>query len=109
MSITDDLPFELSVDAIPGQVTIRLRGELDLATLPGFAEAIREAEDSGAPRVLVDLRELQFIDSSGVGELLRAADRSRQNGHVVQLIRNDGPVEQTLKMMGVADLLPRAA
>ena len=54
MSIAEDLPFELAVDAAPGMVTIRLRGELDLASLPGFAEAVREAEVSGTPRVLID-------------------------------------------------------
>lgn len=109
MSIAEDLPFELSVDAVPGQVTLRLRGELDLASLPGFTDAVREAESSGATRVLIDLRELRFIDSSGVSELLRATDRGRRNGHALAILRREGPVEQTLKLMGVADLLPRAA
>ena len=109
MSIAEEAPFELSVDAAPGQVTIRVRGELDLSTLPGFAEAVVEAEASGADRVLIDLRELAFIDSSGVGELLRATDRGRRNGHALVFLRTDGAVEQTLRVMGVADLLPRAA
>jgi anti-sigma B factor antagonist len=109
MSIAEDAPFELAVDAAPGQITIRLRGELDLATVPGFAEAVREAEGSGVLRVLIDLRELRFIDSSGVGELLRTADRANRNGHSVELLRSEGPVEQTFRMMGVADMLPRAA
>lgn len=109
MSIAEEAPFELAVDESPDAVTIRVRGELDLATVPGFAEAVREAEDTGVKRLLIDLRELLFIDSSGVGELLRATDRGRTNGHRLGFLRVDGPVEQTLRVMGVSELLPRTA
>ena len=109
MSLLHEPDFGVVIDTVPGQVTIRPRGELDLASLPAFTDAVREAEETGVPCVVVDLRELAFIDSSGVTELLRATDRGRTNGHRLEFLRAAGPVETTLRVMGVAELLPRAA
>src|SRR4051794_28936756 len=109
MSITEIPPFAAAIEVAPGQVTVRLTGELDLATRPEFDDALDEAVATGAPRITVDMRELAFIDSTGIGTLLRAVDAGRSNGHVVQFLRTDGPVDRTLNVAGVAAMLPLAA
>jgi stage II sporulation protein AA (anti-sigma F factor antagonist) len=59
-----------------GQATLRVAGELDLVSGEALDLAIRDAEESDAARIVVDLRELSFIDSTGLSVLLAARRRS---------------------------------
>lgn len=55
-----------------GAVVLAASGEVDLATADQFQEAVRAA-GAGAERLIVDLEQLGFLDSSGVRALLLAA------------------------------------
>ncbi|MGH2969359.1 MAG: STAS domain-containing protein, partial [Solirubrobacteraceae bacterium] len=56
-------------------------GELDLATAPALEAALQRALESAASgRVVLDLRELDFIDSSGLRTLLTARRRAEDAG-----------------------------
>lgn len=101
--------FTAHLEMEADQVTVRLTGELDLATRPSLLTALDEAVATGTSTVVVDMRDLSFIDSTGIGALLRATHDGAQNGHVVQFRRSDGPVERTLRTAGVGSLLPLAA
>ena len=102
-------PFGAALEIASERASVRLRGELDLATVTNLVEALKAAEDSGASQLLIDLRDLEFIDSSGVTELLRAKARATDNGHRIQYLWKPGPIEKTLQSMGVSSLLPLAA
>jgi anti-sigma B factor antagonist len=54
---------------------LTLRGELDVATVPRFRAALDEALAEGVSGIVVDLREVTFIDSTGVATLLNALRR----------------------------------
>lgn len=58
-----------------GTVVIALTGELDMASAPELEEAIDRAIASAARSVIVDLRQLEFMDSTGI-RLLVAAHKS---------------------------------
>src|ERR1044072_1807273 len=55
-------------------------GELDMATTPGPGEPRREAEQRGSDPLVVDLRRLTFLDSTGLAALFRAHQRARDGG-----------------------------
>jgi anti-anti-sigma factor len=75
-------------------------GELDLGTAPGLEAVL--ATQTGP--VVVDLRELSFIDLTGVRVLLKADARSRQDGMNLRFI--PGPkVRRLLKIAELPDLL----
>jgi anti-anti-sigma factor len=76
-------------------------GELDLATAPALEEALGRAFDSGNARVVLDLRELEFIDSSGLRTLLTARRRSEDAGAVFSLVAGHRGLERTLEIAGV--------
>ena len=109
MSIAEELPFAAALEVQPERVTVRLSGELDLSTQPELTMALRDAVGTGAPLVVIDLRNLAFIDSTGIVALLTAVDEGRKNSHVVEFLRTDGPVDRTLRIAGVESLLPLAA
>ena len=86
-------------------MTIGLEGELDIATAPAFERLLREVERDRWPTVVLDLRHLSFIDSSGIRALLAANDRiGRQGGRMV--VRHPSrAVRRTLAAIGVDGIL----
>jgi anti-anti-sigma factor len=82
------------------------RGELDLATAPDFEAAIVSALNSGR-HVVVDLRELEFMDSSGVRVLIAAHAAAGADRERLTLVRPSpgGSVERILQIAGVDEAL----
>jgi len=87
--------------------TIALCGELDLANASTAEAALEELLSEGAP-VVVDMRELEFIDSTGIALLVSALNRSEGNARV-SFIPSDSPaVTRVLELTGLAERLPLA-
>jgi anti-anti-sigma factor len=68
--------FVVTMNTSAEEVTISAAGELDLASVEELEQALQDAEGSDAARIVVDLRELSFIDSTGLSVLLAARRRS---------------------------------
>ena len=99
------MQFAYSVDSSPTETRFRPRGEIDMAVADSFGEAIITALMDGSPRVVVDLTEVSFLDSSGIRALLMAnrvaAERERS-----LTVENPAPiVHRVLTIGGVLDLL----
>lgn len=85
--------------------TVRMYGEFDLAAVDDATRELRQLEESDAQNVIVDLRELEFIDSSGISALVEAQLRFRENGSRLEFLCGPGPVQRVLQMTGVDTLL----
>lgn len=95
-------PFDLRVGEQGGTTTVSLAGELDLTTVPEVEAALAKA--TIGERLVVDVRELSFIDSSGVRLLMVLDLRSREQGWLFLLARRpDGPVQKVLELCGFED------
>jgi anti-sigma B factor antagonist len=102
-----DLPmipesFTVRIEQRGGGTVVIPTGELDLATAPALEGALTRAfgESSGG-RVVLDLRELEFIDSSGLRTLLTARKRADEAGSAFSLIAGHRGLERTLEIAGV--------
>ena len=67
-------------------VTVAVAGEIDASTAGELDAAIREAEQTEISRIVVDLSELSFIDSTALEVLLRASSRHRQDGNRLSFV-----------------------
>jgi len=76
-----------------------LFGELDLASSPALAEALSPVA-RGNGDIRLDLKELSFIDSSGIRALLILAEELGTRGRLV-LASPAPPVEHTLQLVGI--------
>jgi len=76
-------------------------GELDLATAPALEEALERAFEGGSARAVLDLRELEFIDSSGLRTLLTARRRADDAEAAFSLVAGHRGLERTLEIAGV--------
>ena len=88
--------------------TIRLSGELDLATAADADRELRRAEATDALAIVLDLSDLRFIDSTGIGLVLGANARSRADANRLALLRGPAAVQRAFELCGVVDVLPFA-
>src|SRR5262249_42523260 len=96
--------FAVTVEELStGVVRVGLRGELSLERAYEFDEELRIVEARHPSCVMIDLRELRFLDSSGLSRLLAARKRARRNGHRLLLIRGPRTVQRLLALTGVAE------
>jgi anti-anti-sigma factor len=95
-------PFACSwqVDSVDA-AWVQVAGELDIATSPQFRQTMGEAQRA-AEVVVIDLRQLCFIDVSGVHVILDAASDSRQYGGLVLVVRGPTQVDQVLALTEVS-------
>ena len=79
-------PFSLAVVPDRREVDVVPTGELDLATAEQVEREVRELRASGFRQVVIDLRRLTFIDSSGLRMLITLRNDARRDGHVLKLV-----------------------
>jgi anti-sigma B factor antagonist len=95
--------FTVKCHARDGRTLLAARGELDLAASPVLqAQLDSVTDDSG---VVVDLRGVSFMDSAGLGVLVRTDLRSRREGRRFSLLIRDGQVKRLLRLSGLLDEL----
>jgi anti-sigma B factor antagonist len=96
--------FVCDVRANGEGVVVRLAGELDLEVAGDVAAAVEELLDAGFPEVVVDLREVSFLDSSGVHMLVAARRSAERRRRAVSLIPGPRNVQRVLELTGMEAL-----
>jgi anti-sigma B factor antagonist len=85
--------------------TVALEGELDFGTAFDvelrLEDAMRRAE-----RLVIDLRPLTFIDSTGLGVIVEANQRARREGVALEILPGPRAVQQVFAVSGLLDALP---
>jgi anti-anti-sigma factor len=94
--------FDLKVVRSDRTTRLAPSGELDIASAPEFEQAIAEATAEPGAKLVLDLRELTFMDSTG----LRALAQTNAAGFVLSIVRGPRQIERVLEISGLADLLP---
>jgi anti-anti-sigma factor len=89
-------------------LVLALSGELDLAGAPELSAALTDAMEAGRDLV-VDLRGLEFIDSSGLGVLVRFNNAASAAGYRYSLIAGPPQVHRAFVLSGLDQALPFAA
>lgn len=86
-------------------VVIGVTGELDLASSPALEQELERGAAAQAELVIVDLRKLEFMDSTGLSVLVRAHQRATENGQRFGVVKGPQQVQRLLSLTGVADRL----
>jgi anti-sigma B factor antagonist len=91
-------------------LTIVLNGEADLLGAPKIEAALKDAStmSPGPPLIVVDLRNLSFIDSSGLHAILIGHELCRTRGHELRIIRGPENVQRLFELTGMQETLPFA-
>jgi anti-anti-sigma factor len=86
--------------------TLALRGELDLVTAPDVEDTVAALCLDGAQELVLDLREVVFIDSSGLRTVLASMDMCRLHGCELLVIPGSGACRRLFELTGAIDDLP---
>ena len=93
-------PFDAEVTRGDGEVVVLVRGEIDVASAPMLWERLVEAIPD-TKRLVLDLRETEFIDSTGLSVFVRALRRLRGDGSEL-ILRSPRPgVRKILDITGL--------
>jgi anti-sigma B factor antagonist len=80
-------------------------GELDLASSAALEEELDRVDVLGVTHVIIDLRELEFMDSTGLSTLVKAHQRAAEAGKEFGLVRGPQQVQRLLSLTGVDERL----
>ena len=80
-----------------------LHGELDLKAAPALESEAARSPTSGSKQLVLDLSDLQFVDSSGLAVLVRAHQEAASNGHELTLSGRTPQVQRLFELTGVLD------
>ena len=96
-----EAPLRVQTHRTSDRATLVLGGELDLRTVSVLRAMLDDIERDAPPLIVVDLRELRFMDSSGLGELVHADQRARSDHRRVVLVTGSAPIDRILTLSGV--------
>jgi anti-anti-sigma factor len=103
-----DGPLEVAAVRDGAEMTFFVRGELDLSNVETARSRLATAEeDETLERIVIDLQDLHFIDSTGLEWLIRAMQRSQADSDRLRVTQSTRDVQRLLEITGVSKYLPR--
>lgn len=91
----------VAIQAEDGEKVVPVRGEVDAYSAPQLRECLQEVVESSQRRVVVDVKDMAFIDSNGLGVLVASVKRLRRQGRSLTLRQ---PSRQTTKLLEITGL-----
>lgn len=97
------IEFRIEDEAVNAAThVVTVHGEVDLFTVPEFKDRIAGPIEAGKTRVIVDLSDVSFIDSSSLGVLIGAHKRlAAEGGDGLVVVVADRAIANTLKITGL--------
>lgn len=102
-SLQLDLAYEVAPD---GRATVRVRGELDIATADQAYAYLRDVVDSQAGSVTMNMSGLSFCDAAGLGALARVAGYARRSGRSLKLTAARPALLRIMAITGMDEAFP---
>ena len=98
----DPLQFRMTAAHVTeGTSVLALAGEIDLLHAPELDEELRSLVEDGTTRVIVDLLEVPFLESSALGVLLKYSRLLRTNGGELTLVTDDVRIMRVIEITGL--------
>jgi len=98
----------ISADRDERKARLVLGGELDMSARFQAEQALDKLLATPVEQLVVDLGEVTFVDSTGMGLVLDVNDRARSEGFKLRILRGSDEVQRVFELAGVADALPFA-
>lgn len=96
--------LELWIDNQPEAIVVRVEGELDLLTAPKLSARLDGVIRASRTSVVLDLRNVEFMDSAGLQILLNIRRRLARNSRTLSVIC-DGAVRQVIEFARLTQTL----
>jgi anti-anti-sigma factor len=97
--------LEIETEVADGLVRVALKGELDLSTVNKVEEELESLEAGGAKLIVLDMKSLTFLDSTGLRCLVTADQRARDAGRRLVLVRGPDAVQRVFTITRLEERL----
>ncbi|MCW6004271.1 STAS domain-containing protein [Micromonospora sp. CPCC 205371] len=91
----------VTVERDGGRVRVVVVGEVDFTTADVFSTRLDAAVEEASPAIVVDLRGVSHIDSTGLSALVRAHNRAVTTGHTITVAGLQLRVRRVLEVTGL--------
>ena len=98
--------LRMDVATADGTARVRLAGDLDLSTVPALQARVEALRGEGSTQIVLDLAELDFIDSTGLRLILELHGEAARDGFTLALVPGGHAVQRVFDITGTADVLP---
>jgi anti-anti-sigma factor len=98
--------FRVEVRSEGTAAVIVVHGELDLASGPELEQVLDRVAEQPTELLIIDLREVDFMDSTGLSIIVKAHQRFADEGRKLGLVKGSPQVQRLLDLTGVAERLP---
>lgn len=100
--------LNVDIETIDGRAQIALRGELDIASASRVEGELATLQAQSPALLVVDLRGLEFMDSTGLRLIVRAEEAARAGGTRFVIVRGPEPVQRVFEIVGLDGRLEMA-
>ena len=97
--------FQVDVQPDRDRVIVSPVGEIDLSTAPVVLRQVTELVDSGFTQVVLDLRQVGFVDSQGIQALMSADQHATEHGASLTVVVSDKVTRRALEICGLMERL----
>jgi anti-sigma B factor antagonist len=101
--LTDASPFRLSLRPDRSRMFIAPEGELDIASAAAVGDEVEGLWARGFTEVVLDLRDVTFMDSTGICLLLRLQGAAERDGTSFSVCTPSAPVQRVLALCGLGE------
>jgi anti-sigma B factor antagonist len=91
-------PFGVTIEERDGAVHVALSGELDISTAQQLEDDLRRVEAERPELIVLDLRDLSFMDSTGLRLLILADQRAKEEGRRLAIGRGNEMIQRVLHL-----------
>jgi anti-anti-sigma factor len=98
--------YDVQIEDGDGRAIVRVTGEFDLAATEAVEDALLSVENGTNSEIVLDLREVTFLDSTGLRTITSADHRARESGRALKIVRGPEQVQKLLYVTGMDKILP---
>jgi len=100
------MELDISTENVGAGCTIALNGEVDVYTSPRLRQELTDVVEAGCVNIVVDLENLSFIDSSGLGALVSVLRRVKERGGTLRLVCTKDSILKIFRITGLDKVFP---
>jgi anti-sigma B factor antagonist len=105
VSLSSSNGFRIAVEPDRERITLHVVGEIDIATAGDMEDPLLDLLDSGFETIVLDLREVTFLDSSGIRVLINSHQYAQERAARLSILVGTSRSREVLELSGAIDHL----
>ncbi len=101
-----EMDLQINVRKLGGVPIIDLKGEVDAYTSARFREVMIELIENGGANIVVSMANVEYIDSSGLGALVRGLKRVSERNGRMHIVCNNPQIRKVFEITGLEKVFP---